>query len=120
MIIHIDRSKLFTIEPAVRFAKEYGVPKELWVEMWRRHTLLSYSNDELCEYLHLKTGRKPKARSVKRWILKTEIYCLANHLVRMGVRVVSSDYFGEFEPFVIEELTRGIRFSGAQYSENIV
>ena len=120
MIIHITKSKLFTIDPAIRFAKEYNVEPKLWTEVWRRHTLLGYTNSELCEYLHFKLGKRPKAKSIKRWITRTEIYCLANHVGRMGVRIVQSEYFGKFEKDVVYELTRGMRYSDHQTSRNIV
>lgn len=120
MIIHITKSKIFTIDPALRFAKEYSCEPKLWNEMWRRHTLLEYTNAELCEYFHFKTGRKPKAKSIKRWIIRTEIYCLANHVARMGVRVVQSEYFGSFEKDVIYELTKGTRFSDQTISKSIL
>lgn len=120
MIVHITKSKLFTIDPAIRFGREYGVEPQLWNEMWRRHTLLQYSTSELCEFFQFKVGKRPKAKSIKRWITRTEIYCLANHVGRMGVRVVQSEYFGKFEQDVIQELTKHMRFGGKQESRSIV
>ncbi len=120
MIIHLLKSKLFTIDPAIRFAKEYDVDVRLWNDVWRRHTLLAYSNNELCEFIHFKTLRKPKSSSIRRWIIRTEIYCLANHAVRMGVRVVQSEYFGKFEREVIDELTKNMKFSGKLDSRSLV
>ena len=120
MIIYLLKSKLFTIDPAQRFAKEYDVKPKLWNEVWRRHTLLQYSNSELCEFIRIKTGRKPKNGSVKRWIIRTEIYCLANHAMRMGVRVVQSEYFGKFEQDVIDELTRNMKYMGKLDSRSLV
>ena len=120
MIIHLLKSKLFTIDPAIRFANEYDVDVRLWNDVWRRHTLLGYSNSELCEFIHFKTGRKPKASSIRRWVIRTEIYCLANHAVRMGVRVVQSEYFGKFEQAVLDELMKNMRFSAKQDSRSLV
>ena len=120
MIVHLLKSKVFTIDPAIRFGREYNVDAKLWNEMWRRHTLLGYSNSELCEYFQFKTGHRPKPKSIKRWIIRTEIYCLANHVARMGVRVVQSEYFRQFEKDVIYELTQNMRFNGNKESRSII
>jgi hypothetical protein len=120
MIIYITKSKLFTVDPAIRFAKEYNCDVKLWNEMWRRHTLLQYTNKELCEYFYLKTQRQPKPKSIRRWIVRTEIYCLANHALRMGARVVQSEYFRDFEKDVIKELVQNMRFNGKQSNRSLL
>lgn len=120
MIIHLLNSKIFTIDPAIRFGKEYNVDATLWNEVWRRHTLLEYTNGELCEYIHFKTNRNPRPESVRRWIIRTEIYCLANHATRMGVRVVQSEYFKQYEKHVIKELTRSMKFGASRDSRSII
>ena len=120
MIIKLFESKLFTEDPAVRFAKEYRVSPKVWNEIWKRHALLEYDLDGLCGYLQYKTGKKPKRRSIQRWLLKTEIYCRANHIMRMGQRVVDSQYFGSVEQSLLEELTRSMRFESTRESRTIV
>ncbi len=39
MIIHLNKSKIFTVEPAKRFAKEFNVPDKVWLEIWLRYKL---------------------------------------------------------------------------------
>jgi hypothetical protein len=120
MIIHLKKSKLFTVDPAIRFSREYNVSPKIWNEIWKRHGLLGYDTDGLCGYFQYKTGRKPNAESIRRWIVRTEIYCLANHVMRMGVETVMSEYFGRFEQDLIKELTRNMRYSGKRNSRSIV
>ncbi len=120
MIIHLTKSKLFTVDPAIRFAKEYRVEPKLWNELWKRYGLLEYDYDGLCGYFTHKTGRRANARSLKRWIIRTEIYCKAQHIMGMGVRVVDSSYFGKFEDDLLDELTKGMRFGGKQDSRILV
>lgn len=120
MIIKLLESKLFTVDPAVRFAKEYNVSPKLWNEIWKRYTLMQYDYDGICGYFQYKTGRKPNVKSFRRWILRTELYCRAQHIILMGVRVVDSSYFREFEQPLLLELTRSMRFSGEKNSRSIL
>lgn len=108
MLIHLEKSRLFTTDPAVRFANEYKVSKKLWNELWKRY-LDGYDMDALCGYFMYKTDKKPSRTAMQRWITRTEIYCKATHVMRMGVRVVQSEYFGSFEDEVLAELTRHIK-----------
>ncbi len=120
MIIKLTESTLFTVDPAIRFAREYDVSPMVWNELWKRYGLYEYDMAGLCGYFQYSTGKKPNAKSIKRWILRTELYCRANHVMRMGVRVVDSSYFGVFEEGLIKELTRNMRYSGKQDSRVIV
>lgn len=76
--------------------------------------------DGLCGYFQYKTGRKPNRESIRRWIVRTEIFSRANHVMLMGTRVVDSTYFGKFEQELIKELTRNMLFSGKRDSHSIV
>ena len=120
MLVKLLESKLFTVDPAIRFAKEYKVSPKLWNEIWKRHALLEYDIDGLCGYFQYKTNRRPNPRALRKWIVRTEIYCRANHIIRMGQRVVDSQYFAAFEQQLIEELTRNMRYSGHKDSRSIV
>lgn len=120
MIIKLSESKLFTHDPSLRFAREYGVTPKLWNELWKRYILLEYDMDGLCGYFQYKTNRRPNARSLKRWIVRTQIYCRAQEIILMGVRVVDSSFFGKFEQDVIDELTKSMRFSNKSNSRTIV
>ncbi len=40
MLIDLSKSKLFTSDPGVRFAREYGIPEEAWKELWRRYKVV--------------------------------------------------------------------------------
>lgn len=120
MIIHLTKSKLFTIDPAIRFAKEYAVDQKLWNELWKRYGLLEYDTEGLCGYFQYKTGRKANTRSIRRWLIRTEIYCRAQHVIGMGVQVVDSAYFGKFEDDLLDELTKSMRFSGKRDSRTLL
>lgn len=114
MIIHLQKSKLFTVEPAKRFAREFNVDDKLWLEIWLRYKLMDYNITELREYTHIKIGRRPSYKSIKRWIIRTEIYSMARDVLKLGGSTVTSSYFGKYEQEVINELTRGMRFSGTK------
>lgn len=111
MLIFINKSKLFTTEPAKRFAKEFNVSEDVWLKCWLKYKVLELSIPELCEYIHLKTGRKPSYNSINRWIVRTEIYSLSKEAVKMGATTVKSEFFGIYEDNVIAELTRNIKSS---------
>lgn len=120
MIIKLLSSKLFTEDPAVRFGKEYNVSPKIWNEIWKRHLFYEYDSDGICGYFTHKTGRKANARSLQRWILRTELYCRAQEVITKGARVVDSSYFGRFEQELLDELTRSIRYEGKKDSRTIV
>lgn len=120
MLIKLDKSKLFTIEPAIRFAKEFGVGEDIWIKCWLKYKVLGLSVPELCEYVHLKTGRKPSYNSINRWIVRTEIYSLAKEVTKQGVNTVRSEYFDIYEENVLKELVRNSNFSVKMENKNIV
>lgn len=120
MIIKLHESTLFTVDPAIRFGKEYDVSPKVWNEMWKRYGLYEYDFAGLCGYFQYMTDKKLSHKVIKRWIMRTEIYCRATHVMRMGVRVVDSSYFGAFEADLIKELTRNMRYSGKLDSRVIV
>ena len=70
--------------------------------------------NELREYTHIKTGRRPSRNCINRWIIRTELYSMAQDVLKLGGFIVVSSYFGKYEKEVINELTRGMRFSGTQ------
>lgn len=111
MVIRLTKSKLFTEEPDIRFCKEYNLPKGFWTDMWRRYALLDYSLKDLCDFYEIKSGRTTTGQSMKRWINRTEVYCRAQDAIRKGAEVAMSEYFGEFEDFVIKEIVRQMRSS---------
>lgn len=120
MIILLEKSKLFTSDPADRFAREYQVKPRIWTELLRRHWLLQYDAAGLCGYFQFKTGRKLNPASLQRWIIRSEIYAKAQHVMHMGVRSVDSSYFGKYEPEVLEELTKNMKFSDKRDSRSLV
>lgn len=119
MLLKLHDSKLFTIDPAIRFAEQYNVSQKIWNGVWSRY-LEGYDEKSLAGYILYETGRKISLRSLKRWINRTEIYCRANHIMLMGVRVVSSEYFKEFEQFLIEEVLNNMKYAGTQDSRIMV
>lgn len=111
MIIHLTKSELFTEPPEDRFAREYDLPPQVWTELWRRYMLLEYTYDELQEYFELKTKKKIGSKALRRWIWRTQVYCRANHVMRAGVEVVVSNFFGEYEERLIRELLKNVKNS---------
>lgn len=110
MIIKLYESKLFTLDPAIRFAREYGVDKQVWNELWKRH-LAEYDTEALAGYFIYKTEKRITTDALRRWFRMADVYCRANHIMLMGIRVVQSEYFGEYEELVLKEVLRGIKYS---------
>jgi hypothetical protein len=106
MIIDITKSMLFRMHPDIRFAKWCKLPVGFWTEIYRRHKLLGYSNEELREFYLIKTGKIPTAHLIERWLWRTEIYHITEPLIKKGVRHVNSSIFREYENLVIQELTK--------------
>jgi len=119
MLIKVT-TKLFKIEPDLRFSYEHNVPKGFWNDLWRRHKMLEYTVKELCDFYTLKTGKQASWSTIDRWLLKTEIFNKARPYVKKGVNVINTDIFGELEEKVINELTRQIRESGISNSNVII
>lgn len=119
MILKLADSKIFTVDTAIRFSREYGVKKTLWNEIWKRH-LSGYDAESLAGYFMYKSRKNISVASIKKWINKTEVYCRANHIMRMGVRMVQSEYFGAYEDFVLDEVLRNMKFRGTKESRAVL
>lgn len=119
MILKLHDSKMFTVDTARRFAKEYNVKQSLWNEIFKRSNM-GYDSECLAGFFIYRTGKKISAKTIRKWLLKTEVYCRANHVMRMGVRVVQSEYFGVYEDFVLEEVLRNMKFRGTKESRTLV
>jgi hypothetical protein len=114
MIILIRKSELFTIDPDIRFSNINHVELGLWKEMWRRFKILGYTTKELQEYYELKTKKQISSKSVKRWILRTDIYSRTKPIIDMGCESLNSNFFDELEWFVVKELIKNLKFSVQQ------
>lgn len=120
MIIHLTKSKLFTVDPSKRFAKEFNVPENVWSECWLKYKLYKFSREDLRNYVEYKIGRKPSSASIDRWVVRTEIYSIARKAFKMDARVVQSYFFGEYEQAVLKELLKNMRASVTKSSRSIV
>jgi len=120
MLIHLNKSKLFTVDPAIRFAKAYDVPVELWQELWKRHKLMDFTNREMREYFQFKAGKRINRMNVSRWIFRSEIYSIAKPMMKEGVRTVNSAFFQHNEQKVINEIVKHMRFGVTKDSRTIV
>ena len=109
MIISIRKSKLFTKDPALRFAKEYQIPKESWNLLWRRYKLLDYSNGDLRDFLFLKYARNLNYVTMNRWLNRGEIYFIVKPLIDKGVEHVNTCIFNDYEEYVINELVKPLK-----------
>lgn len=111
MLIHLKKSVLFTVDPDIRFSREYKLPIGTLKEIWRRYKLLDYTIEELCQYYEIKTGKQRSRKSMKRWMWRTEIYSMTLPILNKGAETVVSSFFKDKEWEVIRELTRNMRSS---------
>ncbi len=120
MIIHLNKSKLFTVEPSRRFAKEFGVDEKIWAECWFRYKIKGYTNRDIRDYIHTKTGRNPSYLSISLWVRRTEVFSIAKEAFKMGGSVVVSEFFGKHEDFVVKQITKHIKSGNSVTSRSIV
>lgn len=120
MIISIRKSKLFTHDPAMRFAREHGLPKDAWHEVWRRYKLLEYSNGDLRDYLFVKYARSLSYNGMNRWIARGHVHAITSPLIDKGVVHVNSSIFREYEDFVMNELVKPLKNGGKCRAESIL
>ncbi len=120
MIINIQKSTVFTLNPSLRFAKEYGLPHSVWNEIWRRYKLLEYSNGDIRDYLFLKYARNISWTAMNRWLYRGEIYMITKPLIDKGVVHVNSQIFKEYEEYVINELVRPLRNGASKQPKSII
>lgn len=120
MIINITKSKIFNLDPSVRFSKEYGLSKDVWGEVWRRYKLLDYSNGDIRDYIFLKYARNLNYMSMKRWICRGEVFMVSNPLIKKGVEHVNSQIFGDYEEYVMNELTKPLKNGAISKSDSIL
>lgn len=120
MIIDITQSKFFTEDPDLRFSKEYLLPQGTWRDLWRRHKLLEYTNRDLRDYLFVKHARSISRNGMERWIARSEIYMVSRPVLEKGAKAVNTEIFGNYEQYVMDELTKQIRFGGHGSSKSII
>jgi len=120
MIISIRKSQLFITDPAIRFAKEYGLPKEAWNEVWKRYKLLKYSNSDIRDYLFIKHARNLSFSTMDRWLKRGELYAIAKPLIAMGVVHVNSVIFKDYEEYVMNELVKPLKTGAKRKAESIL
>lgn len=120
MIIHLDKSKLFTVDPSIRFANEYGVSVKTWPEIWRRYKLLEYTVSELREYIHIYCGKKIQEKSICRWIFRQEVYLIAYQILKKGAITVSSEIFNKYEAEVIKELLKHMKNGDSKTAKSLL
>ncbi len=120
MIIDLTISKIFTRNLDNRFAREYALPAGVWLEVWRRYKLLEYSNGDLRDFLFIKYARNLNTTSMSRWIIRGEIYSIANPLIKKGVKHVNTEIFGEYEEFLMNELVKPLRNGATRKSDSII
>jgi hypothetical protein len=111
MIICILKSDIFTIDPDIRFSKEYNVPIGTWRELWRKYKLLAYEESDLRDLYFLKTGRYASRNMIPRWKWRTEVYSKTKPLLEKGTQAVQSSFFGEYEERVIKEVLKNMSTS---------
>lgn len=120
MIINIRKSILFTIDPDIRFSKEYDLPIGTLKDIYRRYKLLDYTINELCEFHKMKTGKETSKKSMKRWMWRTEVYAMTLPILEKGVETVTSSFFKEHEWKVIKELTRNLQSSVHKNTKTLI
>lgn len=109
MLLKVHKTRLFDTHPARRFAEQYNLSEDVWLEMWKRYKILDYTIKDLADYFHIKSGKQIKHRYVKRWLFLTEIFIIVKPAREKGANVIDTCIFGKLEMQVIEEITRHLK-----------
>lgn len=120
MIINITKSILFTVDPDVRFARQYGNQEGTLKDIYRRYKILGYTVPELCDFYEMKTGKKSTQKSIKRWIWRTEIYIMALPAINSGAENVTSSFFKQHEWKVIKEILKNVKSSVHKKTKTLI
>ncbi len=120
MILNLTKSRLFKVNPDKRFSDEYSVPKGVWDEVWKRYKLHDYTHSDIKDYLFIKHVRNVSFVSIGRWIIRSEIYSIANPLIKEGIVHVNSEIFNQFEQQLMSELVREIKSGVSSHSKTII
>lgn len=120
MIINIKNSKIFTDDPAARFAREYSLPQESWNELWRRYKLLEYTNGDIKDFMFMKYARNLHPSTVYRWIVRGRVYEILYPHIKNGVIHVNTEIFGDLEEIVINELVKPLKNGASKESKAII
>lgn len=109
MILKLRESKLFTEDPALRFADAYHVTENIYRELWRRHRDLEYSISELCEFFYIRVGMPIKKKKMDEWMFMGRVYMKVERIMEKGALSVDSSFFGELEERLLNKLSRHMR-----------
>lgn len=120
MIIDLRHSKLFKVNPDIRFTNRYQVKRGTWDDLWRKHIGLEYSNEDLRDYLFMRHARTISFMSMQRWLDRTQIYSIAHAYIKKGGKIVNSNVFGDLEELVINELIKPIKNGDSVRSKSII
>ena len=105
MIISLDR-RLFKEDPVYRFSRSFKCTPDTWRNVWRKHKILDYSEDEAYEYLVFILRVNIRKERFKRWVKRTEAYNKAQVAIKKGATQVKKEYFGNLQEFVLREITK--------------
>ena len=120
MIIDISKSKIFTSSPDIRFSKEYALPRGCWDKAWLRYKAKGYTGDDLRAFIFISFGRRLTASAILRWVLRSEIYSIANPLRKMGVTHVNTIIFNSYEDYVLNELVKPLKNGAKRNPKSII
>lgn len=81
---------------------------------------MDYTSEDLRDYFFIKHARKINHKGMKRWILRSEVYTVTNPLIKKGVQHVNTEIFNQYEQFVMDELTKQLRYGGALYDSKTI
>lgn len=109
MIILLANSDLFTRDPDRRFSDAQGVRPGVWRDLYRRHKLYGYKPRDIQDFYLAKCGKTVSRQAVHDWLWRTQIYAMAQPLVKKGARAVQSSYFGDHEAKLVRHLTRNLK-----------
>ena len=96
---------IFNQRPDIVFSKNVGVPASYWRDLWRKYSELGYKPSDLNDWFRLKTGRKISARTIRRYIIKQELFDRAQLMIRQGEKIVHLRHFikhqEHLKPYII-------------------
>lgn len=107
--VYIDlKNQIFTDHPSIIFAKNMKVPIGFWNDLWRRYKDLEYKPSDLKDWYELKTGKEISEKTIRRYLVRTELYNQAQRMIHRGEYTVHIVYFTKhteyLKPYIINDL----------------
>jgi hypothetical protein len=91
---------IFKEHPTVIFSKNMKVPVGFWNDLWRRYTFLEYKPSDLQDWFELKIGKEISEKTIRRYLIRQELFNRAQLMIRKGEETVHIRHFTKHQEYL--------------------